>query len=906
MTKKILLSLFILLMVAVSIIAYNFYKNIKEPVNKTALEAIPQNAAIIIKENNFNAIYNKIASTNIIWEELVANTITASKVKSQIHYIDSLITGPFAPLFKNTPILSSIHLSGANDFDFIFYLPIIADVSEADLINKIKNVTRRNTTNREYDGANIHTIPTSNTDKISLIIYKNTLVFSYSTVLIEDVIRQLNSDNNLLTDSTFSKVISTSGQSDDGNLFVNNKYFSKIVNQYVNKSTKKYIASFENYVGWTEFDVNIKPNSLALSGFSFTTEVSDYSIHLFKGQKPQEIDILSIIPYNTSFIYHYGLSNSKSYFENRVKLLKSTHQYFNYQKYLDEHTANFGIDLEEVFLSSIGNEIAFVITESLTDDFAANQFIIFQSNEIDKTKEKLLELSKKVNTELVEPLTFNEYVINKINLPNLFPNLLGKPFINLENNYYTTINDYVVFGNSKNALETFITNFINHKVLGENSNFQEFNNNISSSSNIFIYNNIARSTNLYKAYSKNDYLPVIDEKLELFRKFEAVTFQVTAEKNNLFYNNIFLKYNPIYKQETSSLWELELDSTISSTPQLVINHNTNSKEIIVQDDANKIYLISNTGKVIWTKQLNEKVISKFHQIDIYKNNKLQLLFNTKSKIYLIDRNGNNVEKFPIKLPSDASNGITVLDYNQNKNYRLLIGCNDNMVYNYSAEGTNVEGWEYSPTESPANGKIWHFAQAGKDYIIIPLKNGKIKVIQRNGADRIKIKNQIPFTRNLLNLKIGTDLSKTYLITSDTLGNVVKLFLNDKKEVITFENIPKNALFNFFDYNNDNSNDYVFMWDNMVKIIDSDKKEIYHSEFPSTITQIPLKFNMPDKTNKIGLVIDNQIYLINNLGEIEDNFPLAGNTEFKIADINNDKTTNLVVANKRMIYTYVLK
>ena len=68
MTKKILLSLFLLLMAAVSIIAYNFYKNIKQPINKTTFEAIPQNAALILKENNFNALYTKLSTTNIIWE----------------------------------------------------------------------------------------------------------------------------------------------------------------------------------------------------------------------------------------------------------------------------------------------------------------------------------------------------------------------------------------------------------------------------------------------------------------------------------------------------------------------------------------------------------------------------------------------------------------------------------------------------------------------------------------------------------------------------------------------------------------------------------------------------------------------------------------------------------------------
>ncbi len=906
MTKKILLALFILLMGAVSIIAYNFYKNIKEPVNKTALEAVPQNAAVIIKESNFNALYTKIASSNIIWEELVGNTEVALKAKTQIHYLDSLLSGPFTPLFKNTPIISSVHLSGAHDYEFIFYLPILRDVTETDLIQKIKNVTRKNYTSRTYDGATIYTLPTINKDKISLIIYKNTLAFSYSTVLIEDVIRQLNDDDNLLNDPVFSKVIDATGQSEDGNIFVNMKYFSKVINQFVNKPTKKYIAGFEHYNHWTELDLTIKPNAIGLSGFSFSNEVNNNAINLFKGQKPQDIEMLSIIPYNTAFFYHNGLSNAKDYFENRKAYLKSTNSYFNYQKYLDQQISKYQVDLEESFLSNIGNEVAFVITESLSDNFSANQFVIFQTNDIDKTKENLLAIIKKVDSNYTVLPPFNEHEIQKINLPHLFSEMLGKPFPDLENSYYTTIDDYVVFGNSEKALHTFISNFINHKTLNENKSFQEFNDNLSSNSTIFIYNNIARSVNLYKLYCKEDYVPMIDNKIELFRKFEAVAFQVSADKNNLFYNNIFLKYNPIYKQETSSLWELALDSTISIPPQLVINHNTHAKEIIVQDDGNKIYLISNTGKVIWTKQLSEKVMGKFNQIDVYKNNKLQLLFNTKSKIYLIDRNGNNVESFPVKLPNEASNGISVMDYTNNKNYRLLIGCNDNMLYNYDAKGNKVDGWKYVSTESPANGKIWHFALAGKDYIVIPLKNGKVKVIQRNGTDRLTIVKKLPATSNEIYLKIGNDLGKCYLITSDTLGNIVKLFLNDKKGTITIDGIPKNTAFNYFDFNKDNSNDFVFSWENTVKIFDSDKKEIYSTELESPINHVPVSFNMPDKSNKMGWVSNGQIYLVNNQGQLEENFPLAGSTPFTIGDINNDKSTNLVVADKRMIYTYVLK
>ncbi|MFB0924454.1 MAG: DUF3352 domain-containing protein, partial [Vicingaceae bacterium] len=243
--------------------------------------------------------------------------------------------------------------------------------------------------------------------------------------------------------------------------------------------------------------------------------------------------------------------------------LKNTNQFFNYQTYLDQQTQNFGIDLEEELLSNIGNEVAFIITESQNEDFTNNKFIVFHTSEMGKTKKDLFSISEKVNSEPFEIISFNEYEINKIEIKNLFKHLLGKPFVNLNEHYYTIIDDYVVFGHSENGLKKYITSVTNKKTLANNANFQSFNDNLSSSSNIFIYNNISRSTELYKQFCKDDFISIIDDKIDVFRKFEAMAFQVSTEKNGMYYNNIHLKYNPVYKKETSSLWELLLDTTVS-------------------------------------------------------------------------------------------------------------------------------------------------------------------------------------------------------------------------------------------------------------------------------------------------------------------------------------------------------
>jgi hypothetical protein len=46
--------------------------------------------------------------------------------------------------------------------------------------------------------------------------------------------------------------------------------------------------------------------------------------------------------------------------------------------------------------------------------------------------------------------------------------------------------------------------------------------------------------------------------------------------------------------------------------------------------------------------LDGRILSEIFQLDYYRNGKLQYLFNTENKLWVIDRNGNPVEKFPIE------------------------------------------------------------------------------------------------------------------------------------------------------------------------------------------------------------------------------------------------------------------
>ncbi len=87
--------------------------------------------------------------------------------------------------------------------------------------------------------------------------------------------------------------------------------------------------------------------------------------------------------------------------------------------------------------------------------------------------------------------------------------------------------------------------------------------------------------------------------------------------------------------------------------------------IIELTKKNNIYLINSAGRILWKINIPEKIISEIYQIDFYKNNKLQLLFNTKNHVYLIDRNGNFTDGYPFQKQV-----ITILvSFNHHFDYR---------------------------------------------------------------------------------------------------------------------------------------------------------------------------------------------------------------------------------------------
>jgi outer membrane protein assembly factor BamB len=914
MLKKIILALIILPVIATGIYFYLVYRQQKTPISD-ALNAVPSNASFILETRQAQSAWKKISETNLIWENLLATEFFTGLNKN-LKFIDSLfanVPGAY-PMLDNRSVFVSAHLAGAKSFDFLYTFSL-PDLSKQTLVKTLVIGASGNTTEmpeRNYDDGVISAVKFLQSNRVFYYtVHKGIFSGSFSQVLVEDAIRQLNSGISIINDKNFARVANTAGEKVDANIYINYKSFPDILATFLKASSKKSMQFLSGFANWSELDVSIKPNALLMNGFTYSSDSAHHYLNLFAKQKSQQIEVTKIIPANTSTLLFLGLSNFKTFYRDYQTWLDSKGAQFDQKKTITELNIKYSVDMERSLLGCIDNEIALCITEPNKKDFSANSFAIFRSNKIIEAATRINNFADSVSAvdgDKVDTSNFRGFTIKKFPLSKIWQLLLGDMFADVNANCFAVIEDYIVFGNSVNALQGFIADYGSGRTLIKNSYYNEFTkNNLADEANLYLYSNIARSTSIYKNYVADAYEPDIEKYLAMFQKFEAVGIQLSAD-NDMFYQNIFIKHNPIYKQETNSLFETALDTTVSSTPVFVANHNNKIKEIFVQDDANTVYLISNTGKILWQRTLDGKIMSTVHQVDAKKNNKLQLLVNTPSSIYLIDRNGKDVDGFPIKLKAKATNTIAVFDYDNSREYRIMITCEDKKVYNYTIEGKEAAKWNFAETEQVVKAPIKHFSIAGKDYLLVADVSGNIYITNRRGEKVLKPKEHLLSANNLYFINAGKELSQTVIVTTDSLGNVLKLQLNGDLQNSKLKDFSGKPFFTYTDIDADGVSDYILSTKHELTIFKADKSAKSIHLFDKGISGAHLVLNYPDKKRSIAVVNStaSEIYLLDDGGNLHKSMPLFGSTLFDLADMNKDGHINVVTCNGKSVYVYSLE
>ena len=476
---------------------------------------------------------------------------------------------------------------------------------------------------------------------------------------------------------------------------------------------------------------------------------------------------------------------------------------------------------------------------------------------------------------------------------------------------YVMITDhYILWGNSVKAVSRFLRFNILQQTLSHDPAFREFTGGMALRSNLFWFLRLPDAGRIVEKNFSPSFYSSYQQYAKASINLRYIGYEAIAQ-NGMIYNNIYLHYKEKTEERAVTVWESLLDTLFEYKPQLVINHRTGQKEIFLQDLNNRIYLVNASGRILWKVPVREPILGEAQQIDFYRNGKLQLLFNTRHYLYLIDRNGNSVERFPVTLRSPASGPMALFDYDRNRNYRIFIPGEDGRVYVYDKRGNLVPGWKSPKCESAVRGPVKHFVRNGKDYIVFT-DTMNLYILDRRGHVRVPVAENIvrPVHQEIC-LASPPGSRETSFVVNTTGGEVCFVDLHGKVKRLRFSDIPDDAWFLYEDLNGDGRREFIFLYDDKLQVMRAPGKEFFTRQFSGSVSRYaPVIYVFSSRDKKTGVVdaTNSNIFLVNNNGKLYEGFPMKGRTQFSIGRLGAAAGHfNLIVGgDDNFLYNYSVK
>ncbi|MES2514541.1 MAG: hypothetical protein V4580_10375 [Bacteroidota bacterium] len=743
--RKIGFYLLIVIALVAAIWGYLRLKENKEP-KGSVIEHIPANVACVIETKNCSELVSQLTRQNLIWNSLLSNT-SMLVAQNGIRFLDSLV--------NSSPDIADV-ISG-NSVYWTFYKK--EKTTEHVIMFKAKEKSNESLFREFFNKVFAKDAAVSSFDAYYftnnkqkwLVCYMDGIVYIASDLGTLQTYLEMDRKTSLAQNKAYADLLKENGEQ---NTLV---YFNHSLSHLFSKTL---------FTQQSLFGVDVQLNEITLTGFS-----NDDSASLFNNLKNQEANPITgyaTLPTNPDIIQGVTLSDVDLFYKMVGQQRSPERQALNTASWEDlNDSALYNIKTES--FENIDREIllATYVLENIT-----GQILSLKIKDVEKAEVLLKLMSDSV-------LTAN---LKTYKLNSKFGQLFSFENSDLKSEYACLNEDRMLFFTSKSLMDYYLQSLVNSQLLGKNKAFMSYaTDNLSLECNYLYYEN----SELMKLHNLNS---VINSE-ELWMS-ENATSQLSMTAKN-YRNNIQVRVNVSHAQpktnadnSSAALWAFKADSTITSGAHMFVNHLTQENELCFQDELNQVYLINSTGNLIWKKKVSEMIRSDIYTVDIFKNGKFQLLFNTENYLHLIDRNGNYVQGFPIKLPARATSDITLLDYDGNKDYRLFLACADKHIYNFNLYGVKTEGFVPVKTDAEVKLPISYIKVGASDYLVTADASGKIYVFSRKGMGRIDFKNKAIAGLDHLYVLGGNNLDNTKLIYVDDKNNLLnKISFTDKKEAL---------------------------------------------------------------------------------------------------------------------------
>jgi hypothetical protein len=820
----------------------------------SAINAIPLRSALVVRINNLSDFAGDVEIS--IPGRVIRNSLIFKDLQRFAGLMGQLQGEREAPI----KAFGGYQMSGAGTYGWVWSL----EEARTPFLSEQALSTTGEVTGRAFSGADIYHYTGTELD----FYFANTrglVILSTHENLVEDALKQLSANIDLTQDKHFMNVLKTVSAKDPINVFVN---YPALPDWLATIVTDK-----PTWIGdlgtWAALDLDINENDINFTGITLVPDSAANYAGLFAGTGAGSVRFEQIIPQNAALVVNQTCGDFTAWSSNFATYLGK----HNRLKKRNNKLTEMGIDAK-AWATMIDEEMGIYYTDgALSSQNSKCGYL--RVSDVESALQSAQAVSKTVED------NYRNFTIYQLEKRNALSLLYGRLFSYMPQPYWFVHEQWVVFGNDLSVVKTHINNIIGQKTWANSVAYSRIDALRDDDAHLIA---MAKNPELLKLAQKEltkELGETVEESIKELSQINWVLVQF-KQRSDAAYTELVLQHQTKQEGSTKHYWSVQLDAPAISRPQLVQNHYSKANEVIIQDEAHNLYLIDPEGNVLWKKPLDGPILGEITQVDLYKNNKLQLAFNTPQRLYIVDRNGKDVAPFPLQLPGQSTAPMGVFDYAKNRDYRFVVACG-NRLYNYNGNGKKVKGWNVIKAKAKLVDEPKHSTIGTKDFIYTRDMAGNVYVLNRRGDIRVPLKNKIRHTAGELYLE-GSSPASAKLTALSKSGYQINVYFNDNIDSLQpFGNEPQ--------YMNKLGSRSAFAGDDELYFRSA--KSNFDAELENPITQRPGIFIAGGQLY-ISATCGEEVFVFDGLGNQLPGMPLYGSGQ-AIVGRTGGKTVHVIVA-----------
>ncbi|WP_299825040.1 hypothetical protein [uncultured Pontibacter sp.] len=832
---------------------FNRWKDSREKVDLWAM--VPESAAFVVETNNHSSLMAHLQETKLL--ESFATLSAYQEFEENMAYLDSVSPGNQRRerFFDKKSILTSIHVVGKTNVEFVYYVPVTSVGEHRFLRTITENISKSDIfeqESRQYQGVLLTDVTNNRLGtSFTYFTYHNNIILSPSPVLVEEIVRRINKGKPTSVAANFKNTNYLDQPEVYANVFINYKNLPNILGLFLQPDLMPQVRYLSSLNHSAMLELKLEKDKIFLNGFS-EPENANNSFHSnISPVKPQPLGIKNYLPNRTAILMHFGL-------EEVAKLKRQSAQKeavgSAYGATLDSLSRAFSKEvalayMESSSMSARPEKIAFA---HVGDTILAGRLLKKLNQQV------LASRNKKTYTE-----KYGSFTINMIEVPELPEKLFGSLFSGFEQSYVAEVDGYLIFSDEIAALRDLMDDISAENVWGKSVAQKAFLEETLQEGNFSLYLNTVNAWYVLSRYMTDNSREDLLQNATLIKRFNQVSFQFSNVGKQYYTSFIFRKQDRgASTGEDTFTTELTIpfSSRITSVPFAIQNAVDRSREVVVQDSAHTLINIAATGKQGWVDTVGTAIKGSIKQVELGPENKLRYLFATDTRIHAINNQGQNLDNFPFNI-GDSLNiqHLAVFDYEKDQNYRLLVDDYLGNLYMYDIRGNAVEGWQPRRMDYKLAVEPQHLRVGGRDVILVLLENGYVYALNTRGEayPGFPMNLKSPLTSGAM-VKAGADLRKTEVTVVTKYGSVMTINLQGK--LLKREQLIRPSKSAFFELvpeeNNGKSFVIVRQEQGKIAVFDQDLSLQFEKRYVTSAPKIVQYFNFGG---------DNKVYAITETG-----------------------------------------